>query len=451
MRTIKHRESRSKALLETPSSKRKLSTFSIAVAILLPQCLVVQADTWPGFRGKTGTGVSGEKGLPTGWSTTKNVAWSTDLPGRGNSSPTVTSSRIYLTTQTRDTSLWVLSVDRKTGKIAWKKKVGSGVLAATGSKKLYAHQHNAATPTAVADDERVWAFFGTGLLVCLDDEGKIEWRRDLAKDHGAYDITFGMGSSPRLWGDRIFLSCMTKGASYILALDKATGKEAWKTHRKLPAKDDGPDAYSTPTVFSANGRTALLVAGSDHINAYDPASGEQLWISGGLTIDSPYGRIIASPAASDGVIVATSSKPGAVGRGHILGLRAGGSGDVTATHRLWRHAKSTPDSSTPVCHNGRVTMVSPNGVASALDLKSGRLLWRKRVGTGPYHASLVAGDGKIYFLNVHGHCTVVEDGPKGRILAVNRLPDDRYYSTPAISGGRIIFRGATRLVSVGKK
>ena len=406
------------------------------------------AETWPGFRGKTGRGVSTESNLPATWSAKKNLVWSADLTGRGNSSPAVTKSRIYVTTQQPDNSLWVVTIDRSNGKILGRVKVGTGTLAATGPKNLYAHRHNAATPTPVADEEHVWAFFGTGLLVCLDTEGKIRWKRDLARDYGGYDISFGMGSSPRLWGDRLYVACMTKGPSYVAALDKHTGKEVWKTARELSAEHDGPDAYSTPAILQKGDRTELIVTGSDHINAYDPRTGKQLWISGGLKIDSHYGRIIASPAIAEEAVVASTGNPLGGGLGRAIAVRTGGSGDVTKSHRLWTYEPFTPDSPTPVCYQGRFYAVRDDGVASCLDLKSGELQWRKRLSGGPYRASLVAGDDKVYFLKVDGTCTVIQAGAEGKVLAENKL-EGSFFATPAISDGIIYLRGHRRLYAVG--
>ena len=410
------------------------------------------ADTWPQFRGMTGSGVSRETNLPVRWSETDGVLWTTQLTGRGNSGPAVTRNRIDITTQMEDdNSLWVVSINRKTGRIIRKIKVGHGVLKAKGPKNLYGHRHNAATPTPAADADHVWAFFGSGLLVCVDAKnGKVKWRHDMVKEYGSYDITFGMGSSPRLWGELLYVSCLTKGPSYVVAFDKKTGKEVWKTDRDLPAKDDGPDAYSTPFVYQAKGTSQLLISGSDHLAGYDLRNGKQLWYSGGLTIKSLYGRIIASPAADGGVIVATSANPGGGGKGHVLAIRGGGSGNVTATHRLWKHTQSTPDSSTPVCLNGRVYLSSDNGVASCLKLKTGDMLWRKRLPQGTYHASLVAGDGKVYFLNINGVCTVIAAAGEGEVIATNRLPGT-FYATPAISDGVIFLRSYERLYAIGGK
>jgi len=406
------------------------------------------AENWAQFRGATGDGVSLEKNLPVDWSDEKGIAWSTDVPGRANSSPVVTASRIDITSQAEDGSLWIISLERASGKIIRSIKVGSGVLEAKGPANLYAHRHNAATPTPVANETHTWAFFGSGLLACVDaSSGEVVWKRDMVKEHGAYDITFGMGSSPRLWGDLLFVSCMTKGASYVVAFDKLTGKQAWKTDRQLAASDDGPDAYSSPTIARMGKRVELLVAGSDHVNAYDLKSGKQNWISSGLLIDSPYGRVIASPVAHQGIVVATSANPGGGGLGRVIAVRGGGAGDVSESHRAWSLEKTSPDSSSPVCLEGLVYMTTDNGVASCLDLKTGKVHWVKRLSTGPYHASLVAGDGKVYFLGIEGNSTVVAAGSEGKVLATNKL-SGTFYATPAISGGMIYLRAYDRLVAI---
>lgn len=421
-----------------------------AVVLFLTFCCVATApaDTWPQFRGAAGSGVSKEADLPSRWSESQGILWSVDLPGRANSSPAVTTDRIDLTTQTDDDSLWIISIDRKEGSIIRKTKVGAGMLAAKGPANLYAHRHNAATPSPIADDDNVWAFFGTGLLVCLNPEtGALRWQRDMVKDYGEYDITFGMGSTPRLWGDLLYVSCLTKGASYVVALDKKTGKEVWKSDRRLPADDDGPDAYSTPVITEGKLGEQLLVSGSDHINAYDLTSGKQLWVSSGMKIDSPYGRIIASPVASDGVIVATSGNPAGAGKGRMIAIRDGGTGDVSESHRLWEYGKSTPDSSTPVAYKGKLYACADNGVATSFDLKTGELLWTKRLPKGPYHAALIAGDNKVYATSIEGDCSIIAADSDGDIIATNRLPGT-FYATPAISDGIVYLRAYDKLYAV---
>ncbi|HJN08015.1 MAG TPA: PQQ-binding-like beta-propeller repeat protein [Pirellulaceae bacterium] len=407
-------------------------------------------ETWPAWRGKSGRGVSSERGLPTEWSIDKNLAWQIDVPGRSNASPAVTQNRVYLTSQTEDKSLWVIAIDREDGRIVWKRNVGSGELTAEGAKNLYAHRHNPATSSPVADDDNVWAFFGTGLLVCLDRNGETRWKRNLVEQYGAYTIRFGMASSPRLWGELLYIACMTKGPSYVLALQKTTGEEVWKSDRRFPAKDDGPDSYSSPVVLQTKTRSELIVSGGDHVNAYDLLTGKQLWVSGGLTIDSPYGRVIASPAVSEQVLVVSSANPPGSGTDHVIALRTGGSGDITETHRLWDYRPFNPDASTPVCYEGNVYMVRDDGIASCLDLKTGKLHWRKRLSNGVYRTSLVAGDSKVYFLQREGLLTVIEAGPEGKVLARNQLPGI-FYATPAISQGVLYLHAYGRLYAVAQR
>jgi len=234
----------------------------------------------------------------------------------------------------------------------------------------------------------------------------------------------------------------------VVAFDKNTGKEVWKVDRKLPAQKDGADAYSTPAIFQNGDKTELLVSGSDHVNAYDPQTGKQLWIAGGLDIPSPFGRIIAAPVADAQVVIATSGNPGGGGLGYIKAFQQGKSGDITKSGLLWKFDVSTPDASTPLILNDKFFMVSQNGVATCLNLKNGEPLWKKRM-KGQYFSSLVAGDGKVYFLSIEGLCTVV-DADSGEIIAENQLPGT-FYSTPAISEGVIYLRSYDRLYAIKGK
>ena len=422
------------------------STTVFTLALALAALSVANADTWPQFRGATGNGLSAESDLPTSWDGA-GALWNTDLPGFGNSSPAVSDRHVVVTSQLKDESLWVLVLNRNSGAVQHKLKVGSGKLAAKGPANLYAHRHNAATPSPIIDGNRIWAFFGTGLLVCLDAaSGDVVWQKDMVKEYGAYNVTFGMGSSPRLWGNLLYVECLTKGATYVVALNAATGKEKWKADRKLPAKDDGPDAYSTPVVAG----NELLISGSDHVNAYDLLTGKQTWVSNGLTIDSPYGRVIASPVPTpEGLVIAASGNPGGGGKGRVIAVKAAGqSGDIS-DRRAWTQPKSSPDSSTPVAVNGLVFMLADNGVLTCADVKTGDVKYTKRIAKGPYHASLVAGDGKVYAQSTTGTCTVIKADDSGDVLAENIL-SGQFYSTPAISDGVIFLRAYERIVAVAR-
>lgn len=420
---------------------------SIGLVVCLSSCPLA-ADDWPQFRGGTGDGISNESHLPVQWSAEKGIRWRIGETGRANSSPAITADRIDLTSVDEAQRLWVMSYDRATGKLLRKTEVGTGELSARGEAKLYAHRHNAATPSPAADERNIYAFFGSGLLACVEaSTGSIVWKRDLVREYGPYDITFGMGSSPRLWEDRLYVACMTKGPSYVVALDKQTGKEVWKKDRRFPADDDGPDSYSSPIIRKNGERTELVISGCDCINAYDAQSGNPLWLYGGLKVKSEFGRVIASPAASGKSIIATTANPGG-SLGRVVALRPG---DDSAKKKLpvqWTYSKSTPDSSTPICYQDCVYLCSDQGIATCLDLKTGKLHWQQRLAQGPYHTSLVAGDGKVYFLSTDGTCTVVEAGKKFKVLAENKL-SGTFYATPAISNGVLYLRSYESLYAIG--
>src|SRR5437899_6202707 len=279
--------------------------------------LSLRASDWPGWRGWNGVGVSGEKNLPTEWSKDQNIAWKVSLPGKGASSPAIVGDRVYVTTQTPDTALHVLAIDRNRGEIVWDREVGRGKLKAN-------NLHNMATPTPAADARKVYVMFGTGDLAALDGQGKILWQRNLVTEYGKYNYNHGYGSSPILQNDRLYIACMHQGPSYLLAVDAKTGKNIWKKDRNLEPKDEAQDSYSSPIFVRAGRKTQLVLAGAESINGYDPASGEQIWISTGFKVPHPYGRTIAGPTAGEGIVVTVAS--GFQNRGYTVGIKADGQG-----------------------------------------------------------------------------------------------------------------------------
>lgn len=397
------------------------------------------AEDWPGWRGHDGNGISAQSGFPLKWSHEKrNLLWSVELPRWGNSSPCIVGDRIFLTAQKKDDALYVLSIDRGEGRIAWERKVGGG-------KTKHHRLHNMATPTCVATKDRVCALFGTGDLVCLDSgKGKVLWRKDLVKDHGEYRILWGMGSSPLLYSGRLYIACMNGGPSYVLCVDIKTGKYLWKADRKLPCIGEATDAYSSPILFDWQGEKAVVVSGADHVNAYEPSSGRQLWISSGLDIPHKAGRSIASPTAAQGMVFATSSGYGGLGK--VIGLDPGkeASGDITASRRSWLYKQHSPDCPTPVCYRGRLYLVRDNGVGSCLDARTGELKWRERIFRGDVKASPVAADGRVYFTAMSGDTITLEAGDEFKIVGKGKVPG-QIIATPALVDGTIYIRGKDRL------
>ncbi len=397
--------------------------------------LETSASDWPSWLGPAGTATTRDRGFPLEWSRTRNVAWSVEIPGKGASSPVVVGGRVYLTSQTADHGLHVIAIDAKSGRLLWDREVANGTAKANSI-------HNMATPSAVADGKRIWVMFGTGDLACLDVEGKVVWRRNLATDYGAYHANHGYGSSPLLLDGRLLVTMMHQGPSFLLALDPKTGRTLWKTDRNLGAREEANDSYSSPFPVNAGGVHSVALAGAEAIDAYDPANGRQRWVFKGVKVDHPYGGTIAGAATADGVVVAVAS--GFQNRGYTVAFRAGGSGDITASNRLWSVPKFAPDCPTPVIDQGRVFTIRDDGMASCVELKSGTVLWQERLFTDNVKVSPVAAEGRIYFTSGQGNCVVVRSAPRLEILARNEWKEETL-STPAFSNGRIYLRTGNHL------
>jgi len=386
------------------------------------------AADWPCWRGPDGLGVSVEKNLPVTWSREQNIAWRTEIPGRGASSPIILGERVYLTTQTTDSGLHVLAMERTTGKLLWDREVARGNLHANGL-------HNMATPTPVSDGAHIWAMFGTGDLACLDEAGKVIWQRNLVKEYGDYRYNHGYGSSPMLDAGRLFIVCMHQGPSYVLALDAATGKNLWKKDRNSGLEDEAQDSYSSPIFLRTGGRTQMVIQGAESITAYDPATGDQLWNGDGLKVPHHAGRTISGPTVGEGVVIAVAS--GFQNRGYTVAYAPATGTDKP--QKLWTQPKYSPDCPTPTIYSGHLFMIRDDGNASCLDLKTGEPCWQERLFSDNVKVSPVVGDGKVYFLSGQGNCTVAAAGATFTPLATNLL-NQATLSTPAISHGALFLR-----------
>jgi len=406
----------------------------IGLAVLALELLVTSTSSaadWPCWRGVDGLGVSSETGLPVQWGQGTNIAWKIPIPGKGASSPIVVGNRVYITTQTSDTGLHVLAIDPRGGAILWDREIGRGKLSAN-------NLHNMATPTPVSDGKNIWAMFGTGDLAALDLEGKIIWQRNLVTEYGKYKYNHGYGSSPMLLEDRLFVACMHQGPSYLMAVDAKTGKNLWKIDRNLEPKDESQDSYSSPIFYRERGSTPqLILAGAEAITGYDPASGEELWISNGYKVPHPYGRTIAGPTAGEGIVVNVAS--GFQNRGYTVGLKASGKGKLADTDRLWTSSKFSADCPTPVIYQGMLFSIRDDGMASCLDLKTGEAYWQERLFSENVKVSPIAADGKIYFTSGQANCVVVKAARTLEVLSTNKLSENTL-STPAISGGSVFIR-----------
>lgn len=413
---------------------------TLLTGFLAASTIISTAEEWAGWRGAGGLGVSAEKNLPIHWGPETNVLWMAPIPGRGASSPITFGNRVFLTTQTDDSGLHVLAIDRVSGKILWDKELARG---SVNANKL----HNMATPSVAADARHLWAMFGTGEIACLDHDGQIVWQRNLFKEYGANKTNHGYGSSPMLHDGKIFVVCMHQAASWVLALDAVSGRNVWKKDRNLEPKDEAQDSYSSPIFLPVAGRTQMILEGAEVVNAYDPATGEELWSRGGMKVPHPYGRTIAGVAGGEGKVIAVAS--GFQNRGFTMALNPNGKGPLDDAHQLWKVDKFSADCPTPVVYQGNVYMIRDDGMASCVDLKTGEPRWQERLFTANVKVSPVAADGKIYFLSGQGNCYVVKAGSKFELLATNEFKEATL-STPAISGGHLFIRTDRGLYCVGR-
>lgn len=422
----------------------RLSLFALLCLVTL--VCPARGDNWPQWRGAQLDGISHEKNLPIKWSKTENIAWRLKLPGRGGATPVVWGERIFLTSVGEDNETLYLLCVNTSGKLLWQKPLG------TGNKDARVNEGNSASPSPSTDGKHVWAFLGTGVLACYDFDGKEVWKFDVQDRYGRLNIQFGMTSTPVLDGDRLYLQLIhgdrnpeTREA-VIVCLDKGTGREIWKQPRPSPAHGENEHSYASPIIYRDGKQAFLLTHGADYIVAHSLEDGHELWRSAGLQPDN-YDttlRLVASPVAVPGLIVAPSAKGG-----RLIALRPDGKGDITGSEfKLWEY-KPTPDVPSPVVSDGLVYLYRENGVLICLDAKTGAKLYEQRTQEGANRASPVLADGKLYVVARDCTTTVIKTGPKFEVLSVNKL-DESITASPAIANGRIYLRTFDALWAIGK-
>ncbi len=405
------------------------------IAILATPAL---AENWPQWRGPDLNGISHEKNLPVKWGREENIAWKLALPSRSGATPVIWGDRIFLNVADKD-DIFLWCVDRTRGTVIWKKFLTSG------NYKI--NKQNMSSPSPVTDGTHVYIMTGNGILKAFDFAGNDNWTRDIQKDYGRFGLNWGYASSPLLFEDALYVEVLhgmkTRDPSYLLRIDKKTGKTVWRVERPTEAVRESPDAYTTPALLRYDGKTEIVVSGGDCVTGHDPATGKELWRGNGFNPqkDGAY-RVIASPVVYDDVVYTpTRVRP-------LQAFRAGGRGDITETHRLWAF-QNGPDVPTPVTDGTLFYVVNDRGIVWCLDAKTGKEIWGpQRIQHGIYSASPVMADGKIYITNEDGVTTVFRAGPKFELLAENNL-DEYTLSSVAISGGQIFLRTEQALYCIG--
>jgi outer membrane protein assembly factor BamB len=420
--------------------------FVVVLASLVVASSALSAENWPQWRGPALNGLSAEKNLPVKWSPTENITWKVALPAWSGSTPIVWGERIFLNVaedlrQREGDNLFLWSVDRNSGSVVWKRPLGGG--------NHQERKQNMSTPSPVTDGQRVWVMTGTGILKAFDFNGTEIWMRDIQKDYGRFGLNWGYGSSPLLYQDSLFVQVLhgmrTDDPSYVLRIDKTTGKTLWRVERPTNARMESPDSYTTPALLKYGNATEIVITGGDVVTGHDIASGKELWRVNGLNPDNDANyRIVASPVVHGELIVApTRERP-------MLVLKAGGRGDVTKSHVLWSFGNG-PDVPTPVTDGSYLYVINDRGIMWCLEPRSGKEIYgRQRLAPGTYSGSPVLADGKIYITNEDGVTSVVKAGPTFELLASNDF-NDYTLSSPAISEGQIFIRTQKHLYCIGRR
>lgn len=407
------------------------ATKKLLVTVLLFVALAqsTNAETrWPGWRGPHGDGHSTETTLPVQW-TEQNVVWKADLPGRGQSSPVVWDDHIFLTASEDDgRQRLVLCLSRKTGDIVWKQ------VAWTGDPEKVHVMNPWASATCVTDGQRVVAFFGRGGLHCFDMDGKKLWSREL----GLFEGPWGTAASPVIVGDLVIQNCDADDEAYLLGVDKHTGETIWKTPRTTVR------GWSTPILVETGARQELVMNGHTGVNAYDPATGKELWYCKG-----DNGRGTPTVAPYKDMLIAVSGRPG-----DMFAMRAGGNGTVNASHEVWRTSRrGGRDLPSPTVVGDYLVVVSLKpGLATCYEAATGKELHKIRL-DGNFSASPIVANGLLFIPNENGETFALRPGKQLEIVARSKVNSDsseifRASLTP--SDGQWLLRSDRVLYCIGK-
>lgn len=426
---------------------RRATCVSLLLAISATGWVLAQTPKtadWRQFRGPGGLGVSHERGLPLTWSAEKNVVWKTELPGPGASSPITVGERIFVTCYTgygvnpqepgevAELKRHVLCVNRADGRILWNREVKAKMPEPPYRGSMQRHGYASSTPAS--DGERVYVFFGKSGVFAFNLDGHQVWHADV----GSVNHEWGTGASPVVYKNLVIVNASIESES-LVALNARTGKGVWRA-------DGIKEAYNTPHfVDLPGGQTELVLAIRDWIFGFDPATGKRLW---NCEVPNKHNNN-PSAVAHNGVIYCIVSGPAR----SALAVRAGGRGDVTNSHLLWR-AKRGSNVSSPVYHDGHIYFTDDvTGTFYCLNAKTGEVAYEERLTSArEIYASPLLADGRLLYVSRRNGTFVLSAKPKFEQLAQNDLGDTSIFNaSPAVSNGRLLLRSDRYLYCIGQK
>jgi outer membrane protein assembly factor BamB len=412
---------------------------------------------WPYWRGPAADGMA-VGNAPLNWSDTQNIRWQTEIPGLGNSSPIVWGDQIYLTTaiptgapaasaaasapeagaRGRGSSgpqvehkFEVLSLDRKTGKVLWRRTATTAV----PHEGVHPTYGSFASQSPVTDGKYLYAFFGSRGMYCYDLNGNLIWQKDFGIQMRIRS-TFGEGRGPVLAGDKLILVFDHEGDSFIVVLDKMTGKEIWRAAR------DEITSWSAPLVVEAGGRKQVVVSATKKVRSYDLESGKLIWECAGLG-----GNVIPHPVSQNDMVFVMSGYQNP----NLMAIRLGREGDLTNTDAVaWNQAKGNSYTPSPVLFDNKLYVLTDAGLISCYNARTGEPYYQQVRLPKSYNfkSSPVGANGKLYLASENEDVVVLRMGEKFEVLATNTLKDQVFIATPAIAGGEIFLRSKTRLYCI---
>jgi|TARA_B100000678_G_scaffold276293_1_gene268972 hypothetical protein len=408
---------------------------------------LIRAENWPGWRGPSGDGISAGKGIPTKWSSKENIAWRIAVRGEGHSSPIVWGDKVFLTSSlTEKNKRILLCIDRLSGQTVWQRDVvqsppetvhrlnsrASGT-PATDGKQVYVTFMRAEGDEVIAPNVGSERLITPGKIIvaAYDLDGNEKWKTNV----GDFLSAHGFNTCPVLFEDLVILNGDHDGNAYLVALDRQSGRQRWRTRRENKTR-----SYVTPIIREIDGITQMILSGSLCIASYDPRNGKRHWI-----VDGPTEQFVASMVYDGKYVFATGGYP----ERHTLAIRPGGKGNVTDTHIAWRTTRGAAYVPSPIISGRYLLMVADSGIASCFEARTGKRHWMERL-PGGHSPSPVSADGLVYFVSDRGVTTIIRPSETFAVIAKNELGEP-VSASPAISQGQIFLRTHQHLYCIGSK